>query len=367
MPMSIYNKHDITMYYKIKLEELKPDKLLPCDIYIYLKKNQRVVLLRKKNFILEQSKYAYFNESKFDQLYVKNEDKNKFLKHNWDKEDYLTSTFILHDESSSQIISAAIAKEIINVIPAGFVEQHSKGFKIISGVKQGEEVTRIKGVGEEKDDFYSISGGKNIGEEKGESFLRVVSTKNEFFNHAQSVSKFSIMFAQALGFDNPTILQNLALAGLFHDIGYSKLPPEIRSKNVKKLSREERDLYESHPELALEVFKETEEKNKIIQRIILEHHENFDGTGFPNRLKGSQIHELSRILAIANELDHLLMKEPSYNHSIKQALEKIRENNRKDSQCKLDPVILNKVINSLLTIKELYDVIGKPSIISPTL
>ena len=103
------------------------------------------------------------------------------------------------------------------------------------------------------------------------------------------------------------------LGGLLHDIGKIKISTEIINK-PDKLSDEEFNIIKGHPSYGLELLMENPCPDcngvdfTIIKRVVYEHHENFNGTGYPKKLVGEDIHLLARITAIADFFDAITTK-----------------------------------------------------------
>ena len=90
-----------------------------------------------------------------------------------------------------------------------------------------------------------------------------------------------------------------ATAGLFQDIGFLHISPEIISPGVALAETNRRYLY-SHPVIAHLIVREYLKSNPTVSTAILEHHERLDGSGYPHGLKGDKISELGRILSLAD-------------------------------------------------------------------
>lgn len=106
---------------------------------------------------------------------------------------------------------------------------------------------------------------------------------------------------------------NLGVAGMLHDIGKSKLRPELRKYHSLDLPKSEADLkeWQTHAELGYQMIRGGTDATTAAT--VLQHHQHFDGTGFPElqrgdakvKPSGSQIHCFARILAVANLFDRL--------------------------------------------------------------
>lgn len=119
-------------------------------------------------------------------------------------------------------------------------------------------------------------------------------------NHSSRVSQYSVRMAEALGWEAERI-NNLRYAALLHDIGKIGVPDSILS-NPKRLTDVEYDIVKSHTTMGGDIL-----KSKIIikmaEDVARSHHERYDGTGYPRGLKGTEISEEARIVAIADAFD----------------------------------------------------------------
>jgi HD-GYP domain-containing protein (c-di-GMP phosphodiesterase class II) len=165
------------------------------------------------------------------------------------------------------------------------------------------------------------------------------------YDHSINVSMYCITIYKAI---NPKAqrleLIHVGLGGLLHDLGKIKIPTHILN-NPGGLSNEEYQIIKKHPDFGLDLLLsghcqvDEEIDLKIIARVVHEHHENFDGTGYPSKLKGKeQIHLLARVCTIADFFDAITTKR-SYSDilSIPEAMNTMR----KFRAIKLDPDIFD--------------------------
>ncbi|WP_346353711.1 HD-GYP domain-containing protein [Azotosporobacter soli] len=129
------------------------------------------------------------------------------------------------------------------------------------------------------------------------------------YAHAVNVAVLSVMIGVNMDYNNSR-LKDLAWGALMHDLGEMKVPPEISGKQGK-LSPEEWSEVKKHPELGFELLRKGSLNIPLpVAHIAFQHHENFDGSGYPRNLKGEEIHEYARIVAIANVYDALVADRP---------------------------------------------------------
>ena len=96
-------------------------------------------------------------------------------------------------------------------------------------------------------------------------------------------------------------LDTLTMAGLLHDIGKAKIPEEILNKQGK-LTDQEFDLIRSHAKVGHKILSQTNLDSRI-KLAALQHHERFDGSGYPRGLESDEIDFFASILAIADVYD----------------------------------------------------------------
>lgn len=115
--------------------------------------------------------------------------------------------------------------------------------------------------------------------------------------HSQAVSEYCQALARTLDFDTEAINQ-LGLAGLRHDIGEIAIDEAILTKS-EKLSESEWAEIKRHPEIGYHILRSVNELAEIA-KFVLEHHERWDGQGYPKGLKADEISLQGRIIAIAD-------------------------------------------------------------------
>jgi HD-GYP domain-containing protein (c-di-GMP phosphodiesterase class II) len=96
-------------------------------------------------------------------------------------------------------------------------------------------------------------------------------------------------------------LHMLGLGLLLHDVGKLALPSSLIQKQ-DNLTQDEWELVRSHPRLGLELLR-GDDFSPIVKAIVLRHHERWDGSGYPDGKRGSEIHEMARIAAVADVYD----------------------------------------------------------------
>ena len=161
--------------------------------------------------------------------------------------------------------------------------------------------------------------------------------------HSARVSSICKAIANKMNLDKEAV-NHIGIAGLLHDIGKIGIDEKVLNKSGS-LSRDERNEIERHPEIGWRLLSSTNEFSELAQ-FILSHHEKWDGSGYPNGLKGQEIPLESRIITVADSYD-AMTGERSYRKVWGKA-EAIRELKR-CSGTQFDPLIIDVFVNQVLS------------------
>jgi len=124
------------------------------------------------------------------------------------------------------------------------------------------------------------------------------------FNHSLNVAVTSGIVGLALKYDYDQLLE-LTIGAMLFDIGMSQLPEHL-VKSTDTLTDWQRAKLASHPILGYQILISQQEVPKAAALCALQHHERFDGTGYPYRLKKAQIHPYAQIVAISDVYNALI-------------------------------------------------------------
>jgi HD-GYP domain-containing protein (c-di-GMP phosphodiesterase class II) len=134
-----------------------------------------------------------------------------------------------------------------------------------------------------------------------QSMRRMRNLDDYTFLHSVSVCTMLTTFVQAVGIGVPTI-HDIALGALLHDIGKMRVNLTLLNK-PSKLSDDEFMHMKSHVVLGSDLLRQMPGIPKIAFEPLDLHHERFDGSGYPNKLKGEEISEIGRMTAIVDVYD----------------------------------------------------------------
>lgn len=144
-------------------------------------------------------------------------------------------------------------------------------------------------------------------------------------SHIHRISKYSEAIAKKMGIEK-NIIKMICKASPMHDVGKLGIPDAVLLKPCR-LDPDERKIIEQHTLIGANILKDpVSEIMKFSHEIALTHHEKWDGTGYPNGLKGEDIPVTGRIVALADVFDALISKrcyKPGF--TIEKAVDIIKE------------------------------------------
>ena len=142
--------------------------------------------------------------------------------------------------------------------------------------------------------------------------------------HQRRVADLAYAMAVEMGLE-PDRINGLRMASLIHDLGKISIPTEILTKPTK-LTNIEFEIVKTHAQAGYEILKDIVFPWPIA-RIVLEHHEKMDGSGYPQHLKGDELLPESKILTVADVVEAMASHRPYRpSLSLQAALEEITRN-----------------------------------------
>jgi diguanylate cyclase (GGDEF)-like protein/putative nucleotidyltransferase with HDIG domain len=172
------------------------------------------------------------------------------------------------------------------------------------------------------------------------TLIAVINAKDKYtYGHVERVVFYCTLFAEKLGFKDED-KKNLIYSAYLHDVGKINIPEEILMK-TEPLTDEEWKIMKDHPQKAVEII-ESIKSLKDLAPIILQHHERYDGTGYPENLKGEGINYYARILTVIDSFDAMTSLRPyqprkTYSQAIRELI--------RNRGTQFDPDIVNDFIN----------------------
>ena len=250
---------------------------------------------------------------------------------------------VLQDEFLSQEAKAEILASLGQDLLRAFNQISNRGEEgQKEAIKRGRQIT---------DEILAIAAqDSNIYDE----ILALRQSKADI-EHSIMVSTLTVMFGLALGIADEHLLADMATAGLFHDIGLTRVNPLILAKPENQWTAQDIMQYQEHVEAGAGILKSAKAPYaEVVFQMIRQHHENYDGSGFPARITGAKIAEPSQVLHLANWFDRLTAgKVDGVPMAPSESLDKIFKDTINPKSVKeVQPELIQRVFQFMLDEKE---------------
>ena len=274
-------------YIPVILNAIRVDTIVGCDLYLQNHINNEVsyVLYCSGTKVIKSDKIDDLQKHQVKKLFVRKEDKKIYLK-------YVESSLkhIINDGRVDVKEKAYIVYDVAkNIMEDVFEDPRS-----------GEQVERSKSWVSNTIDFIIKSKGSFS------SMMGIISYDYYTYTHSVNVSVLGLLFAKYLGIDGGE-MHVFGTGLLLHDVGKTQIDPQIINKK-ESLNDEEFARIKMHVELGADILKQTGGIDSTSFFPIMQHHEKYNGKGYPNGLKGDAIHKYGRIAGIIDVYDALTTK-----------------------------------------------------------
>ena len=193
---------------------------------------------------------------------------------------------------------------------------------------------------------------------------RIIDLKDEYtHHHSKNVADFSVLFAKEVYNFDQARLNRLKMASQLHDIGKIAIPLDILSKK-EKLTDEEFQTLRTHPQEGLKLMSGINELEEIIE-LGAYHHEKWDGSGYPDGLKGENIPMEARIIGLWDAFDAMHSPRVYKNSLTGRTYEESIEEVKRCAGSHFDPEMVGeflKFISNHPEIKEMYKHLNQKSL-----
>lgn len=202
-----------------------------------------------------------------------------------------------HKDSAEQFISfqkqakqaLAVRKNTVEAVRSMMLAAKAGRFFSVGGMMRSVEGL-VAQVLENPDAFIGVS--------------EIKSYSEQLYAHSVNVSVMMIGLTSLLGYSKEKVIE-AGVAGILHDIGLVKYPDVLVQKEGLH-TRQEIELLKKHPAYGIEIVQRfSHDLPASVFHVIAQHHERKNGSGYPQMLRGDQIHEMAMICAITDIYDRL--------------------------------------------------------------
>lgn len=318
-------------YRTIKLVDLEEDTVLDFSTYLLLPMNKKYVQLNKKGTAVKGQHLEKMNKKDVSSVYIDKKEIDAFYKYTAEK---------IKSMSNSTGMSATEKNEKVQGAVRGLIGDLFTTTGTISGGKQMIE-----------DCQQIIKNFMPSNDSSSNWYEKLIESKQDgssLYSHVVDVSTFAALFSMALGIGKP---DELALAGLMHDLGLSSLPEDLINKPMSEMTEAELEEFKKHPQRSLDIIKAKKiAVTPAVANMILHHHETYCGDGFPEKLMGVKVSKEIQILGIADafsEMTSARMGQKTFTPA--EALKEIlAQCEAEPAKTKFDPELVKKIINAFM-------------------
>jgi len=322
---------NIADYFEARLKKLRPEEVIPFSVYLYFPMNAHIIVFKKSGELVTQIFLDKYLERGIIFIWIHAEERELF-------EDYLQnlapkSEAIMNLPLEPAVPEHVSAQHVSTEQPISNEMQTFAGRKMDEIMKKNiaepkkaallanearKVLSRTVGqaatLGEQKE---SIKSARAVVEDllrdqmkNPENLLlnelwKLAKSAPEF-EHGANVATYATLLAFAFGRIQSDLIADLAFAGLLHDIGLSQNNYTLNTRAWQQMSREDLKTYSAHVEITLSMLADyAPALSPRVSQMILQHHEKFDGSGYPNKIEGFRIDDISQLLAVADLIDSM--------------------------------------------------------------
>jgi HD-GYP domain-containing protein (c-di-GMP phosphodiesterase class II) len=270
-----------TAYMPVQVEMLRHLRQAHVDLYIQYETNAEPVLYYRAGCPLEADQSDRLIASGVRQIYVLSDDFHRFASN-------LLET--VDANSDERPVPAAERFAALQLAMAVEIEHAARlidcGPYLAVADKLGRELT-------------SMLVNNNV---LPRDLFRLARHDFNTFTHITNVASYAVILAERLELCKESEFEPLAKAAILHDIGKRFIPVSILQKPAK-LDPEERAIIETHPQRGYEELCSRGDMSYEQLMLVYQHHERFDGKGYPVGFQGEEIHPWARMLAVVDVFD----------------------------------------------------------------
>lgn len=318
----------IRVHRPVKVIDVEPGTALDFDVNVLLSVNKKYVKICNSGDSLDSARVEKLVSHNMNNVFVPAEQMQNFYGYTAKRLKTIENAPKFSETERKEKLSGVI-RELIS----GLFSEAATGFEAGQSILKdcGEIVKSYILDGTSNQDWYR-------------RIQQIIGENSGTYSHSGNVSTLAALFSLGLGIGKP---EHLALAGLLHDIGVADLPMEIQSMDYEKMNADQKTAYRKHPEFSVNLINSRKILvPEIVIKTILQHHERFDGSGFPKGKVGDKICKEAQILGLADRFDELtVLREGVPLMSPAEAVQQLKKENSPDANsARFDPVLLERLL-----------------------
>lgn len=326
---SLLDPENIVLMKPVKLLDLDSSTNLDFDVRVKLPRNKKYITFSRKGDSVEADRLNKLSKGSHDTIYIDSKDTQAFYQYSAKVLKNLSKSSKYGETEKQEKIQNSVRSLFSNI----FADPNAEG-TITAGKEMFNDCKQIVDefiLSDETPDWYT-------------KFKKTMGSEVSTYTHATRVSTYAALFSIGLQIGKP---EELAIAGMFHDLGMGELPEELQEKPYEQMNQKEKDLYHLHPEMSVKMLK----MKKIVAPnpvydMILQHHERIDGKGFPKGYTPPKLMIESQLLSLADCFDYESVKIQD-----KEQVDPTKIFNEFKKTGAWDPQLINRLIQLMSTKK----------------
>jgi HD-GYP domain-containing protein (c-di-GMP phosphodiesterase class II) len=316
---SLLRSRNIKDYFQADFQLIRPGEPITFAIHLYFPGTDHILVWRPAHEAMTQEFLSTYRGRGVRTIWIHREDEAAFKQYLAPKPKEVPAPKAQPEPRSAvktpvEPPKTQEAKEILEVLNDPSAPQEKKtevvaqaAQKVVQGIAKPERPADQKQANDHAKTVVKevLAGVLDKISDQAEEIWRLADV-DPAFEHALNVSTYSVLFALAFGRISTELLADLALAGLLHDIGLSQIPAATVPLVWKSHTPEQHEAYSRHVVGGLELIEALAPQTSARVRTILgQHHEKFDGKGYPKGLQGFALDDIGQLVGMADLLDSI--------------------------------------------------------------
>ncbi|MCB0394808.1 MAG: HD domain-containing protein [Bdellovibrionales bacterium] len=256
---------------------------LPFNVFVRLGEGKFTKIFKKGDKV-DRERFISYQEKGVKELFIHKTERREYIGATERLLRKLASQDNISPEEARQAVEELTEQTIFEIYEDKIFDEHS--------VRRAGQVVQSY-VDNMKKDVRSLA-----------FFISLSRNETYMCRHSIATAVFALLLAKADTNMNEKLLNIIGMGGLLHDIGMSQLPEGIDDID-RKLTDEEWDQIKQHPLGSAQMARQVKSFPTEVITVLLQHHENWDGSGYPRGLKREEIFYPARVVAIADSFSAL--------------------------------------------------------------
>lgn len=277
---------DETSFCRVKIEEFTSSTCLPSDIFIRLGAG-RFLKIARENTAIDLERIRHYKDRHVEYFLVRNEDFHKYSGLNLKLVKAVSGKSNIPPEKKFALFKHTGEVLLQQVFVSGLNKDLCDDAQMV--------IMNTLTIISQNDELLDV-------------LLVMQGAGDRVYSHSVGTAAYTSLIARKKGWTSTPNHYKLAMASMFHDVGWRELPKELQEKPRIKMTTEEVRLRESHSTRSRDILSQIKGFPSDLVQIVAQQHENQRGTGFPGGLFAAKIHPLAKVLHVADEFCYLLIE-----------------------------------------------------------